>query len=407
MLDVYAVMFVDSFVQQEFAQMSGEGGLEAADGGVTIGDGAAAAEPHRDDISAADSGDDSGSSNASSDGKPRLHASLGAEVSAQDKDIMIKAFLEGTGSLHATETDHVANEIGMQVDELPEQPPDTSLSVPLPSAFDFTTPPTKLFLRNGSVDLGIQDVVSAAKITGDLQESVDALPSQMASKTRFQRQASMKSASSSKLKVETYDAPVFEETSGSHEGGSSWSERKQRDRKMAFIVVLCAAAFVIFNAATYLYLVPVKIGSGLFDELHTLLDIQAQLDLPKSRFFPILLHIAGLMNPSLMGIDRQIQTEDLNALIIEFKESLTHWQLQYSSNTRLSDVLREELSIVMNMCVLILSSHVFDVSCCPITSDCDSCQVGPFEFIHSSLLGIWPVRQSTVRFVWHLCGPRK
>jgi hypothetical protein len=344
-----AFMFVDSFVQQEFAQISGEGGLEAADGGVALGDGTAAAEPNRDDMSAADSGDDSGSSNASSDGKPRLHASLGAAVSAQDKDIMIKAFLEGTGSLHATEADDVANEIVMQVDEPPDQPPGTSLNAPLPSAFDFATPPTKLFLRNGSVDLGIEDVASAAKISGELQESVDALPSQMASKTRFQRHSSMKSASSSKQKAETSIAPVFEDSSGSQEGGSSWSERKQRDQKMAFIVVLCAAAFVIFNAATYLYLSPVKIGSALFDELHTLLEIQAQLDLPKSRFFPILLHIVGLMNPSLMGIDRQIQTEHLNALVIEFKESLTQWQLHYSSNVGLSDALGDELSIGMNM----------------------------------------------------------
>jgi hypothetical protein len=107
----------------------------------------------------------------------------------------------------------------------------------------------------------------------------------------------------------------------------------------------------------------VKIGSALFDELHTLLEIQAQLDLPKSRFFPILLHIVGLMNPSLMGIDRQIQTEHLGALIIEFKESLTHWQLQYSSNEGLSDALGDELSIGMNMCALPLLSRVFDASC--------------------------------------------
>ncbi len=346
-------------MQQEFAQISGEGGLEAADGGETAGDGAVGDEPRHYDLSAADSGDDSGSSNASSDGKPRLHASLGVEVSTQDKEIMIKTFLDGKDSWHAPEVDHVADEIAKDVEEMSEQPPDTKEMMQLSSAFDFGTPPTKL--RTGSVDPGVQNADSLAQNTGDQRDAAEEPPSQMKPKTRFQRQASEKSASSSKKRAETCDAAGTgtEENSGSQDGGTSRSERNQRDRKMALIVVLCASAFIIFNAAAYLYLGPVKIGSVFFDELNLLLDIQAQLDLPKSRFFPILLHIVGLMNPSLIGLDRQIQTEHLGALIIEFKDSLTHHQQDYGSNAALSSALKAELSIGMKMFVLpCLSYHL-------------------------------------------------
>lgn len=345
---IYSVDFIDSFLQQEFAQMSGEGGLEAADGGGTMAEGAVATETHRDQSPAADSGDDSESSYASSDGKSRLHPAFGVEVSTEDKDIMIKAFLEGNDSLHVPEADFDANDAAMQADVLPDELADTAVKNPLSSDVDFTTPPTKLFLRTGSVSaagFGIQDGELAAQETGD-QEGAVALRT---TKTRFKPLSVLKSASSSKQRVETFDAPVSEENSGSQDGGLSWSERNQRDRKMAFIVVLCASVFVIFNAATYLYLSPVKIGSALFDELHTLLAIQAQLDLPKSRFFPILLHVVQLMNPLLIGIDRQIQMEHLKALVIDFKESLSEWQLEFSSNAGLSAVLKDELSIGMNM----------------------------------------------------------
>jgi hypothetical protein len=167
-------------------------------------------------------------------------------------------------------------------------------------------------------------------------------------KTRFQ---SSKSGSFSKQRTQVDEVHYAEDRYGSQDGSSSWSERNQRNRKMAFIVVMCAATFVIFNAAAYLYLRPVKVGSEPFEEMRRLLKLQAELDLPKARFFPISSHVAGLMNPLLVGMDRQIQTEHLKAIIAEFKDSLAHWLVVYASDEGLQSALRDELSIGISMCV--------------------------------------------------------
>ena len=118
---------------------------------------------------------------------------------------------------------------------------------------------------------------------------------------------------------------------------------------MIFIIVLCASAFVIYNAATYLYLSPVKLGSAPFVQLKMLMELQAQLDLPKSRFLPTLLHVAQLMNPLMSGFERISQREDLSKIILEFKTSLSKWQIVYSSNSLLAKALSDELSIGNSM----------------------------------------------------------
>jgi hypothetical protein len=156
---------------------------------------------------------------------------------------------------------------------------------------------------------------------------------------------------------------------------------------MAFIIVLCASTFVVFNAAAYLYLRPVKVGSAPFAELRMLLELQAQLNLPKSRFFPILSHIVSLMNPLLTGIDRQIQAEHLETIIVEYKDSLSLWQSTYSEKADLSAILGKELTIGTSMYVA--QNFVLYL---PLILSCEICVIAivPYHIAASHSAG-WPI----------------
>jgi hypothetical protein len=297
---------------------------------------------------------------------------------------MIQSFLEGTSSpstraakpeVQETQKD-VPGRFDTHIKSLSKEANST------PN--DFVTPPTKLFLRSGAAGVASNgDILESSQRIEEGEARMGSLPENMEvaiadlafdksigaqesflvpspenkGKARFKHQASFKSASSSKPKEQVVDVSNSGEKNGSEEGGSSWSERNQRDRKMAFIIVLCASTFVVFNAAAYLYLRTVKVGSAPFAELRMLLELQAQLNLPKSRFFPILSHIVSLMNPIVKGIDRQIQAEHLESLIVEYKDSLSMWQSTYSEKADLTAILGKELTIGTSMYVASSNSH--------------------------------------------------
>jgi hypothetical protein len=336
-LECDLICVVDTRLQQEFSQLIGEAGLEAGDGGGNLVDGSEKQglmsgggvdeDANGDDDDGHDD-DTEDYSDSSSNGAPRILSSLGVEVSAQDKTSMIQAFLEGTASPSTLAAKPVVQETLTDVPgRLDKQM--KSLNPEVNSTpNDFVTPPTKLFLRSGAAAVASNgDVVGSSQridesmeINETLSENMEVAIADLAlhqrigdhesfqgqspeikGKTRFKHQESFKSASSSKPKEQAVVDSNSGEKNGSQEGGSSWSERNQRDRKMAFIIVLCATTFVVFNAAAYLYLKPVKVGSAPFADLRMLLELQAQLDLPKSRFFPILSHVVSLMNPRLTG----------------------------------------------------------------------------------------------------------
>jgi len=149
--------------------------------------------------------------------------------------------------------------------------------------------------------------------------------------------------------TETHHIPSNAFSSPSHSVASSEdasvrsSQKNVRDHKMMVIISLCICAVVIFNIASYIYLEPVKIGSVNFMNLHKLLDIQANIDLPTARVLPALLHIAQLANPHLDGQPRMTQMEDLNVLKLEFKTALEYWQTKYSDAPKLSEALQHQL----------------------------------------------------------------
>lgn len=333
----------------------------------------------------------------SSDGNPHVNHVLGAEVSAEDKQFMVNAFLQGNEHLSSPLDDDLEhNDNSSTADDVKEEPKNV-FSIDIPSRDDsFVTPPTKLLQRSSSA----HNVGEQVSMEQD-PEAADALSVQKM-KARFQN-ISSKSVSSSKLRVQTHNINYSDEKYGSQEASSSWSERNQRDRKMAFIIILCAAIFVIYNAAAYLYLRPVKVGSTPFNELQLLLELQAELDLPASRFFPILAHVVSLMNPLLTGMDRQIQTEHLQSIIVNFKDSLARWLVVYKNDEGLQRTLREELSIGINM---YFSPLRMFLNRAPAYSDhdlhlvinCNNPQVEPSGVVHVQVLRVWPVRQSTLRF---------
>ncbi len=127
------------------------------------------------------------------------------------------------------------------------------------------------------------------------------------------------------------------------------SQRNVRDHKMMVIIFLCIFAVIAFNISAFVYLEPVKIGSRNFLNLRTLLNIQANIDLPLARVLPTLLHIAQLFNPSISGQSRMTQMEHLNILKLEFKESLEYWQTVYSDTPSLSDSLKRQLFLGLDM----------------------------------------------------------
>jgi hypothetical protein len=336
----------DVRLQQDFAQLSGEGGLEAADGGEIAAAASDAQEQHDDEVAHDESDEDPNVSDVSSDGNARVIPMLGVDVSSEDKEFMVKAFLEGSERVGSSFVDPVSDDAeNPGPHEATESEKNAFDSDPQSNEAVFVTPPTKLFVRS---DTGIKSTASAHKPAGAALPVNDEPASSNKMKTRFQ---SSKSASSSKQRAQADEVHYADDRNGSQDGSSSWSERNQRDRKMAFIVVMCAATFVIFNAAAYLYLRPVKVGSEPFEEMRRMLKLQAELDLPKARFFPVSSHVAGLMNPLLVGMDRQIQTEHLKAIIKEFKDSLAHWLVVYAGDEGLQSALRDELSIGMSLCV--------------------------------------------------------
>lgn len=328
--------------------MSGEAGIEAADGGDVAAEGVDSMQQRRPDTPDRGEDDSASSSDLSSDGKPHMSHALGTEVSAEDKDLMVKAFLEGKNFINPPIADDVDIDRASHGDEVPEDSKN-AFSAEIPSREEsFVTPPTKLFQRSGSAkNVGISN---SEQLTSDEVPQALDIPSGNKMKTRFQNNSSSKSVSSSKKQAFDANANYSDEKHGSVDGSSSWSERNQRDRKMAFIIILCASIFVIFNSATYLYLRTVKVGSTVFNQLHLLLELQAELDLPVSRFFPILAHVVSLMNPLLVGKDRQIQTEHLKDIVIDFKDSLANWLVVYHYEEGLQVTLRNELSIGIDMC---------------------------------------------------------
>ena len=381
--------------------MTGEAGLEAGDGGDVANGATEPVDAAVDDISSATSQDDdidSDDSSNSNDLAPTHHFS-GIENSSEDKAIMMKVFLEGTDSPSATFSSSLNQQ---REDDPPEKQTRFHSKVEETSQRDFATPPTKLLQRAGTAipvlivsgaDVEMQNPNSSSSQT--IQEADVSLPaSPDKRKPVFERQSSAKISASSKKSGVADALHHSVENNESEEGGSSWSQRNQRDRKMIFIIILCASAFVIYNAATYLYLSPVKVGSAPFVQLKTLLELQAQLDLPKSRFLPTLLHVAQLMNPFLSGLDRISQQEDLSKIIIEFKTSLSKWQNVYTSRAELEQALGDELAIgtamypPCSLCSLTLShsSHI------PISlTHCCICQVESFELLHLSIFGIWAI----------------
>ena len=63
------------------------------------------------------------------------------------------------------------------------------------------------------------------------------------------------------------------------------------------------------------------------------------------------------MNPIVKGIDRQIQAEHLESLIVEYKDSLSLWQSTYSEKADLSAILGKELTIGTSMYVASSNLH--------------------------------------------------
>jgi hypothetical protein len=388
-------------LQQEFSQLSGEMGLEAADGGDVNGDAAERRdEVDQDNSSTTNSVSDDEHSDSSSPENPIALQPLGVEATPQDKAIIMKAFLDGSISTH--------NDLAREEFTAKAQTRRESDDVFNVTKNDFSTPPTKSFLQPGAADLIDQD-----PLTSPHQEREAVTSNQISVtkiKARFQRQASFKSSGSSKRKFESSDVQRISEYDASEDGGPSYSQRNQRNTKMVFIIFLCASTFVVYNVATYLYLAPVKLGSDIFSEMRTLLELQSNLDLPSSRFFPILLHVVQLMNPSLQGIDRQIQGEHLSKIIINFKDSLSRWQGVYSSNVELSSTLRDELSIGNSMCrnpcesckpricavIKALSLHT-------ILPCFDRLQVELLELVCSSRFRVAALRKCSVSYFRPLC----
>jgi hypothetical protein len=371
--------------------MSGEDGLEAADAAGVTGDGNDAHES--DDHSSSGSVSTDNFSAVSSPKQTHVLQAIGVEVSAEDKEIMIKTFLEGTASPTAFASEPMKIKSVTDVSNKFESELHVSHQKSQLSNSEFFTPPTKLLSRHGVDEIVTENAeIITEKALSHVQASIEAPSPEKKTKPRFEHLGSFKSATSKSNHV---DHHVSAENNGSQDGTSLLSERHQRDRKMALIIFLCSVTFVIFNISAYLYLRPVKVGSAPFDELHLLLELRAQSSLPKSRFFPILSHVVSLMNPLLTTVDRQIQSEHLKSIIVEFQDSLSRWQLVYDSKKGLSSALKEELLTGNSMYICLYSSKL-----CVRMSCTHFFQVIPFGFLHNTVVGIRAICQSTMRFIW-------